>query len=57
MAALQRISKSGKVGGDGAPVDMERAIVIQGAKAAVHSRSRVRLRELDRSQGHFRRSS
>ena len=55
MAALQRVSKSGKVGGDGGPVDMERAIAIQGAMAAVHSRPRERLRELDRPQGHFRR--
>lgn len=34
MAALQRINKWGKVGGDGGPVDMERAIVIQGGNGS-----------------------
>ena len=34
MAALQTINKWGKVGGDGGPVDMERAIVIQGGNGS-----------------------
>ena len=48
MAALQRINKWGKVGGDGGPVDMERAIVIQGGNGSGSYKIKVRLRELDR---------
>ena len=45
LAALQRIDRWGKVGGDGGPVDVERAIVSQGGSGSGHSRSRVRPRE------------
>ena len=48
LAALQRINKWGKVGGDGGPVDMERAIVIQGGNGSGSYKIKVRLRELDR---------
>lgn len=55
LAALQRIDRWGKVGGDGGPVDVERAIVIQGGNG---SGSFIKGEtERDRSQGHFRRSA
>lgn len=47
MAALQRIDRWGKVGGDGGPVDVERAIVIQGGNGSGSLKIKVRPRETD----------
>ena len=56
LAALQRIDRWGKVGGDGGPVDVERAIVSQGGSGSGSFEIKGET-ERDRSQGHFRRSA